>query len=189
MESKKTIEEALKILRSGGIILYPTDTIWGLGCDATNEEAVKKLMALKGRPKGKGFVIIVDLAARIPSYVVDIPDMAWDLIELSDKPLTIVFDMGKNLAPSVYGENGSIAIRVTQSRFCQQLLSRFGRPLVSTSANLCGMPYPMSFNDINAELKAKADFVVPQGLDADSTGIPSSIIALGKGNLVKVIRD
>ncbi len=119
-------------------------------------------MALKGRHKGKGFVIIVDLAARIPSYVDDVPDMAWDIIELSDKPLTIVFNKGKNLAPSVYAEDGSVAIRVSQSRFCQQLLSRFGRPLVSTSANFCGMPYPTSFADINTELKAKVDFVVPQ---------------------------
>jgi len=189
MENKTIVDEALKAIRSGGIILYPTDTIWGLGCDATNEEAVKKLMALKGKTRGKGFVVLVDLPARLPSYVVDIPEMAWDLIELSDKPLTIVFDKGKNLAPSVYGENGSVAFRVIQSKFCQQLISRFGRPIVSTSANFCGMPYPKNFSEVAQELIDRVDYLVPQTFDTQSTGKPSSIIALGKGNQVKIIRE
>lgn len=189
MENKAIVDEAFEAIRSGGIILYPTDTIWGLGCDATNEEAVKKLMALKGRTGGKGFVVLVDLPARLPSYVVDIPEIAWDLIELADKPLTIVFDKGKNLAPSVYGENGSVALRVTQSKFCQQLISRFGRPIVSTSANFCGKPFPKNFSEIAQELIGKVDYVVPVALDIHSTGKPSSIIALGKGNQIKIIRE
>ncbi|MEY1640410.1 L-threonylcarbamoyladenylate synthase [Tenuifilum osseticum] len=189
MEDKTIIDETIKILRLGGIILYPTDTIWGLGCDATNEEAVAKLMALKKRNDSRGFIILVDLPARIPSYVVDIPEMAWDLIELSDKPLTIVFDKGKNLAPSVYGEKGTIAIRVTRSKFCQQLISRFGRPIVSTSANYSGNPFPKNFNEISQELISSVNFVVPETFDSESTGKPSSIIALGKGNQVRIFRE
>jgi len=189
MENKAIVDEVLKALRAGGIILYPTDTVWGLGCDATNEEAVKKLMALKERNDGRGFIILVDLPARIPSYVVEIPEMAWDLIELSDKPITIVFDNGKNLAPSVYGEKGTIAIRVTQNKFCQQLISRFGRPIVSTSANICGSPFPKSFDAIPQEIVSRVDYVVPGNADTESTGKPSSIIALGKGNQVRIIRE
>jgi len=186
---KFKIDEIIPVLRSGGIILYPTDTIWGLGCDATNVEAVTKLMALKKRNDSRGFIILVDLPARIPSYVVDIPEMAWDLIELSDKPLTIVFDKGKNLAPSVYGEKGTIAIRVTRSKFCQQLISMFGRPIVSTSANICGSPFPKNFDAISPEIVSRVDYVVPGNFDTESTGKPSSIIALGKGNQVRIIRE
>lgn len=189
MESKTIIDETIKVLRLGGIILYPTDTIWGIGCDATNEEAVTKLMGLKKRDNGRGFVILVDLPTRIPSYVVDVPELAWDLIELSDKPITIVFDKGKNLAPSVCGENGSIAIRVTRSKFCQQLISRFGRPIVSSSANICGSPFPKNFDSIPKEILSGVDYLIPQPFDTDSTGKPSSIIALGKGNRVRIIRE
>ena len=186
---KNIINESVNTLRSGGIILYPTDTIWGLGCDATNQEAVTRLMALKKRNDSRDFIILVDLPARIPSYVVDIPEMAWDLIELSDQPLTLVFDKGKNLAPSVYGENGTIAIRVTQSKFCQQLISRFGRPIVSTSANICGSPFPENFEAIPGEIVSGVDYVVPKIIDTESTGKPSSIIALGKGNQIRIIRE
>lgn len=189
MEFKELLEKVLKILHEGGIILYPTDTIWGLGCDATNEQAVKRLMEIKGRCNGKGFVILADIPERIPSYVDEVPDMAWELIDLADKPLTIVYDKGKNLAPSVYGQSGSVALRVTRSKFCQQLIGRFRKPIVSTSANFCGMSYPKGFNDIPAELITKVDFVVPQDFDTDSTGRPSPIISLGKGNLIKVIRE
>lgn len=189
MEYKTIIDETINVLRNGGIILYPTDTIWGFGCDATNEEAVTKLMGLKKRDNGGGFVILVDLPTRIPSYVVDVPELAWDLIEPSDKPITIVFDKGKNLAPSVCGENGSIAIGATRSKFYQQLISRFGRTIVSTSANICGSPFPEYFETIPREIVSGVDYVVPKIIDTESTGKPSSIIALGKGNLIRIYRE
>ncbi len=189
MDEKNILTEILQILRQGGLILYPTDTIWGIGCDATNDVAVQKLIKLKRRTEAKGLVVLVDQLGRLPSYVDEIPDLAWDLIELSDKPLTLVFDRGKNLAPSTYGPNGSIAIRVTQSKFCQQLVSRLGKPIVSSSANFCGMSYPATFGDIRPDIISAVDYVVPQSFDVGSTGKPSSIIAIGKGNLIKVIRD
>jgi L-threonylcarbamoyladenylate synthase len=189
MDFKESLDRVLKVLHTGGIILYPTDTVWGLGCDATNEQAVKRLMDIKRRPNGKGLVVLVDLPQRIPSYVDAVPDMAWELIDLADKPLTIVFDKGKKLSSLVYGKDGSVAIRVSQSKFCQQLISKFRKPIVSTSANFCGKPYPKSFNDIPNDLIDKVDLVVPIELDTDSTGKPSSIISVGKGNTVKILRD
>ena len=185
----ETINLTLNILHAGGIILYPTDTIWGLGCDATNEQSVRRLMDIKGRVNGKGFVILADIPQRIPSYVDEVPDMAWELIGLADKPLTIVFDKGKNLAPSVYGQSGSVAIRVTQSKFCQQLIGRLRKPIVSTSANFCGTPFPKNFDAISPEIVSRVDYVVPGNIDTESTGKPSSIIALGKGNQVSIIRE
>lgn len=186
---REVIVELCSILSKGGLFLYPTDTIWGIGCDATNDVAVQKLIKLKRKAEAKGLVVLVDQLGRLPSYVDEVPDLAWDLIELSDKPLTLVFDRGKNLAPSTYGPNGSIAIRVTQSKFCQQLVSRFGKPIVSSSANFCEMPYPANFGDIHPDIISAVDYVAPQSFDVGSTGKPSSIIAIGKGNLIKVIRD
>lgn len=186
---KATIDQAVTILRNGGLILYPTDTVWGIGCDATNAEAVSKIYNLKQRDDSKSMIILVDSLGRIPSYVSDVPDIAYDLIELSEKPLTIVFKNAKNLASNLIAADGSVGIRVVQHEFCQRLISRFGKPIVSTSANISGQPFAKSFDSIDEAIKNGVDFVVPPQFQSPVSNKPSSIIAVGSGGLVKVIRE
>ena len=184
-EIRKTVE----VLRSGGVILYPTDTVWGLGCDATNPEAVKRIFEIKKRADAKAMLVLVDNAARIQSYVDEVPDMAWDLIELSEKPLTIIYPDAKNLAHNLIAEDKSIGIRVTREAFSKTLCERFRKPIVSTSANVSGEPTPTNFNQISDEIKAAVDYVVNFRQNETSAPKPSSIIKLGKGNLIQIIRE
>lgn len=186
---KATIDQAVKILREGGLILYPTDTIWGIGCDATDAQAVAKIIELKQRPDLKSLIVLVDTVGRIASYVTDVPDIAYDLVELTDKPLTIIYPEAKNLAKNVIATDGSIGIRVVQHDFCQHLIARFGKPIVSTSANISGEPFPKFFADIDARIKNGVDLIVPEQFDNPKSNSPSSIISLGKGGEVKVIRE
>jgi len=139
------IKKACDILRKGGIILYPTDTIWGIGCDATNEEAVKRIYDLKQRDDTKSMLVLMDNPAKLQTYVKEVPDIAWDLIDLADKPLTIIYDGAKNLAPNLIAPDGSIGIRITAETFSMELCRQFRKPIVSTSANISGDPSPSSW--------------------------------------------
>lgn len=183
------LKKALETLQKGGVILYPTDTVWGLGCDATNEEAVKRIYELKRRSDAKSMLVLVDSANRIESYVREVPDMAWDLIEVSDKPLTIIYPEAKNLAKNLLAEDGSIGIRVSGEQFSKMLCARFKRPIVSTSANISGEPSPAFYAEISDEIKQSVDYIVQYRQDDRTLGKPSSIIKLDIGNVIKIIRS
>jgi len=182
------IQEALKVLQAGGIILYPTDTIWGIGCDATDEKAVHKIYALKNRVDNKAMLVLTDSSAKLNMYVSDIPDIAWDLIEVADKPLTIIYPKAKNLAKNLLADDGSVGIRITNETFSHKLCERFRKPLVSTSANVSGCPSPKNFSEISDEIKNGVDYIVKFRQDDYSQSKPSGIVKLGAGGLIKVIR-
>lgn len=186
---QEDIKKACQVLKEGGVILYPTDTIWGLGCDATNPEAIKKVYEIKQRADSKAMLVLVDSAVKVDFYVTEVPDIAWDLIELAEKPLTIIYDNARNLAPNLPAEDGSIGIRVTNEAFSKQLCFRFRKAIVSTSANVSGQPSPGSFSEISEEIKSKVDYIVQYNQHASSHPAPSGIIKLGKGGTVKVIRE
>lgn len=182
------IKKACEVMRAGGIILYPTDTIWGIGCDATNEEAVRKVYDLKQRADNKAMLVLTDSDAKLPAYVSDIPEIAWDLIKISDKPLTIIYSGAKNLAPDLLGEDGSVGIRVTNEEFSRKLCEQFRKPLVSTSANVSSEPSPANFGEISDTIKNGVDYIVGYRQDDRSKAQPSSIIKLGAGGIIQVIR-
>lgn len=184
-EIKKTVE----VLRSGGIILYPTDTVWGLGCDATNENAVKRIFEIKKRTDAKAMLVLVDAPAKIQAYVEEIPDIAWDLIEISEEPLTIIYPHAKNLAKNLIAEDKSIGIRVTKEFFSRSLCSQFRRPIVSTSANVSGDPTPANFRQISNEIKSAVNYIVNFRQTEISEPKPSSIIKFMKGNVFQLIRE
>lgn len=183
------IKRAIEILNKGGIILYPTDTIWGLGCDATNEEAVRRIYDIKRRSDSKAMLVLVDSAVKVDFYVSQVPEVAWDLIELAAKPLTIIYDGARNLASNLIAEDGSIGIRVTNEKFSQTLCQRFRRALVSTSANLSGQPSPRCFAEISEEIKQAVDYIVDFRREEPAGATPSSIIKLGDGGQVTIIRE
>lgn len=183
-----SIKKALDVLRSGGIILYPTDTVWGIGCDATNENAVKRVYQIKKRIDTKSMLVLIDNPSKLQNYVDDVPEMAWDLIELTDKALTIIYENAKNLASNLISEDGSIGIRVTNESFSKTLCERFKRPIVSTSANISGEATPANFAEITDEIKEKVDYVVEYAQNIKDLPKPSSIIKLSKGNVVSIIR-
>ena len=177
------------MLRAGGVILYPTDTVWGLGCDATNETAVKRIFEIKKRSDAKAMLVLIDNPAKLQSYVDEVPDMAWDLIELSEKPLTIIYPQAKNLAKSLIAEDKTIGIRVTKETFSRNLCAQFRKPIVSTSANVSGNATPSNFSQITDEIKSAVDYVVYYRQDDESKPKPSSIIKLVKGGLFQLIRE
>lgn len=183
------IKKIAEILQNGGIILYPTDTIWGLGCDPTNNEAVEKLNGLKKRDKKQSFLILADSISMVERYVEEIPNIAYDLIDVSDKPITLVYPKAKNLAPNVAAEDGSIGIRITEDDFCKRLIQKFKKPIVSTSANMHNTPFPKSFVDISDEVKKIVDYIVDWKQEDKTLTEPSSIIKIGTDGEVKVIRD
>jgi L-threonylcarbamoyladenylate synthase len=182
------IKKACEVLQAGGLILYPTDTIWGIGCDATNEEAVRKVYALKKRMDNKAVLVLTDSTAKLNMYVSDIPDIAWDLIEVADKPLTIIYAHAKNLAPNLLGEDGSVGIRITKEDFSRRLCERFRKPLVSTSANISGESAPKNFQEISDVIKNGVDYIVKYRQDDMSQAKPSNIIKLGDGGVIQIIR-
>jgi L-threonylcarbamoyladenylate synthase len=183
------IKAAIEMLQKGGVILYPTDTVWALGCDATNEEAVKKLCNIKNCDESVGMIVIMENAALLDRYVEEVPEIAYDLIELTDKPLTIIYDGAKNLAKNLLAADGSIGIRVTSEAFSAELVSRFKKPIVSTSANVSGKKAPASFNEIPQEIIETVDYVVKYRQNEHQKGHPSSIMKLGRGGEVKIIRE
>lgn len=183
------IKAALEVLQKGGIILYPTDTIWGIGCDACNEEAVKRVYAIKKRTDSKSMLVLMENASLLDRYVNEVPDIAFDLIELTNKPLTIIYDGAKNLAKNLIAEDGSIGIRITNEAFSSELIRRFKRPIVSTSANISGKASPSFFLEIDPEIVNSVDYVVKFRKEDLSESAPSSIIKLGKGGEIKIIRE
>ena len=180
--------KAIEVLKQGGIILYPTDTIWGLGCDATNEDAVEKLYAIKQRDKSKSMLILMDNPAKLQTYIKDVPEIAWDLIDLADKPLTIIFNGAKNLAPNLINNDGSIGIRITSENFSRDLCMRFRKPIVSTSANITGQTAPQNFNQIDPEIIDLVDYVVEYRQNEMFKQTPSSIIKLAANGNIEIIR-
>jgi L-threonylcarbamoyladenylate synthase len=185
---KEEINKALEVLKSGGVILYPTDTIWGLGCDATNEEAVDKVLKIKNRPAEKSLIVLLDTDSKLQSYVSEVPEVAYDLIEYAENPLTIIFSGAKNMAKNVINSDGSVGIRVVKHDFCTQLIQRVRKPIVSTSANLSGAPSPGFFDDIDPEILEAVDYVVDFEQENRSIKKPSTIMKLSPGGQFEFIR-
>jgi len=188
MNQQQDIEAAVKVLRNGGVILYPTDTVWGIGCDATNAEAVAKVYAIKQRDDSKAMICLVDSDVRLQRYVRNVPEVAWDLLELSTKPTTVILDNAVNLAPNLIAADGSIALRITQEPFSKQLCYRFQKPLVSTSANISGEPAAQNFCDISEQLLNAVDYVCWSRRQEHKPHTPSSIIKLTHDGVVTIIR-
>lgn len=183
------LTKSINILRSGGIILYPTDTNWAIGCDATNPEAVAKIYQIIKVEDSKSMFVLIDKVGRIPSYVNEMPDLAWDLVELSDKPLTIIYPKAKNLASNLIAEDGSIGIQVTNHEFCSKLIGRFGKPLVFASANISGKSNSKSLYNIDTEIKDKVDYIIAEEFDHPVSDRTSGIIKLGINGEIKIIRE
>jgi len=183
------INNAVKILESGGLILYPTDTIWGIGCDATNAEAIRRIYTLKKREDKKSMLVLIDTETRLQQYVKEVPEIAWELIEATDKPLTIIYPGAKNLAVNLVAEDGSIGIRIPNHDFCSRLIGRFRKPIVSTSANLSNEKSPQTFHDISEEIRTKVDYIVSYQQENTFRGKPSSIIKLKLNGEFSILRQ
>ena len=188
MDRKEDIKNAVEVMRKGGVILYPTDTVWGIGCDATNEEAVAKVYKIKQRDDSKALICLVDSDARLQRYVRNVPNVAWDIFDLATKPTTIILDGAVNLAPNLIAEDGSIAMRITQEEFSKELCYRFQKAIVSTSANISGQPAAQNFQDIAPELLEAVDYVCYSRRQEKKPHTPSSIIKLTENGEVTVIR-
>ena len=182
------IREAVRVMQSGGVILYPTDTIWGIGCDACNEDAVRRVFEIKRRAEAKSVISLVDSEVKVEFYVRSVPDVAWQLWECSDEPLTLVLDGARNLASGVIASDGSVALRVTREAFSRQLCMRMKRAVVSTSANIAGEPAPRCFSEISPEILQAVDYVCLSRRDEAPRQTPSHIIKIGPTGEVKIIR-
>ena len=195
---KEDLQEALRVLREGGVIVYPTDTVWGIGCDATNAEAVKKIYALKQREDSKSMLVLLDSPAKLNYYIADIPDSAWALLEVADtdgneendevKPLTIIYPNARNLAPNLVAEDGSIGIRITGEPFSKALCEQLRHPIVSTSANISGHPTAHFYHEIEEAILNGADYVCQFRRNDDCPHEPSSIIKINNDGSFKIIR-
>lgn len=183
------IKKAKKTLEQGGIICYPTDTIWGLGCDATNSEAVEKLYTIKKRDPAKSMLILLDDLGKVPSYIKEMPDIAYDLFEAADKPLTLILPGAKNLAPGLIAEDGTIGIRVVNHPWTTKLLQQFKKPVVSTSANFANTPAAKIFSEIDEQLLEQCDYVATYERENTMSGQASSIIKVGLGGEIQIIRE
>ena len=182
------IREAVRVMQSGGVILYPTDTIWGIGCDACNEDAVRRVFEIKRRAEAKSVISLVDSEVKVEFYVRSVPDVAWQLWECSDEPLTLVLDGARNLASGVIASDGSVALRVTREAFSRQLCMRMKRAIVSTSANIAGEPAPRCFSEISPEILQAVDYVCLSRRDEAPRQTPSHIIKIGPSGEVKILR-
>lgn len=184
---EEEIKKCIDTLKRGGIILYPTDTIWGLGCDATNAEAVSRIYKLKKRSESKSMITLVSDDGMLQRYVSEVPEIAWDLIDLSDKPITIVYTNPKGIAKNVIAEDHTIGIRLVKEGFCNKLVHKFNKPIISTSANKSNSPSPINFPDIDSEIIEAVDFVVNPSFGTGNKKA-SSIIKLGKNGEIQIIR-
>lgn len=180
--------EAVKVLRSGGVILYPTDTVWGLGCDATNAQAVRRIYEIKQRAENKSLIILVNSVPMLERYVDNPPEVALQMAELSEKPMTVIYDRGRSLAEGVASADGSVGVRVCSDPFCDALITGLRKPLVSTSANISGNSTPAIFDDISEEVKGAVDYVCLWRQDDRSRSKPSSVIKVSGNGVVKIIR-
>lgn len=185
---EKDIKTAVEVMRKGGVILYPTDTVWGIGCDATNAAAVEKVYQIKRRQDSKAMICLVDSDARLQRYVRQVPAVAWDVIELATAPLTVILDGAVNLAPNLIAEDGSVAMRVTGEPFSKELCYRFQKPIVSTSANISGMPPASNYCDIDPELLEAVDYVCTSRRQEKKPHTPSSIIRIKGNGEVTIVR-
>ena len=188
MKVEEDIKNAVEVLRKGGVILYPTDTVWGIGCDATNAEAVARVYEIKKRADSKALICLVDSDARLQRYVKKVPNVAWELLDCADKPTTVILDGAVNLAPNLIAEDGSIALRITQEAFSKELCYRFQKAIVSTSANISGEPTAQNYCDISQEIIYAVDYVCWTRRQEHKPHKPSSIIKLGLGGEVEIIR-
>ena len=185
---KKEIDNAITILNEGGLILYPTDTVWGIGCDATNKEAIEKIFKLKKRTDKKTMICLVANQFMLEQYVEKVPEPAYDIMDLSERPVTIIYDNPRGVADNLIAEDNTLAIRVASDNFCQQLIKKFKKPIVSTSANIAGEPTPGSFSEISELILKGVDYVV--NLEQKKINkSPSSIIKLGNDGVAKIIRE
>jgi len=189
MKQEDDIKAAVEVMRKGGVILYPTDTVWGIGCDATNPEAVAKVYKIKRRDDSKALICLVDSDVRMQRYVRNVPEVAWNIIELSEKPTTVILDDAVNLAPNLIAEDGSIAMRITKEQFSKKLCYRFQKPIVSTSVNISGEPAAQNYCDISEELLNAVDYVCNSRRQEHKPHVPSSIIRLRKNGEVEIIRN
>ena len=203
-EIEKVLTEAVQTLRQGGVILYPTDTIWGLGCDATNPEAVKRIYEIKRRDDSKSLVLLACDLDQIARYVKEIPPMAIDLVEVNDKPMTLIYPGALTYPAPAEGEapksdkyhlaynavaaDGTVGIRIPLMDFCKRMAEKLSRPVVSTSANISGQPSPKKFKDIPEEITSVVDYIVDPRIEATSTGEASQIIKIGLRGEVEIIR-
>lgn len=199
MEEKEEIRRVVQTLKEGGVILYPTDTVWGLGCDATNPEAVARIFAIKRRPDSKSLVLLASDMDMVCRYVREVPEIAVQLVEVNDKPMTIVYPGALAaesaeqsdrhlLAANTVAEDGTVAIRVPLSDFCRRLTAALGRPIVSTSANISGEPTPSGFDEISGDVKSAVDCIVDRSFGRGATGKASSIIKVGLDSSIEIIR-
>jgi L-threonylcarbamoyladenylate synthase len=182
------VAKAFKIVQEGGIILYPTDTIWGIGCDATNTEAVKKIFSLKQRDEAKSMIILLDTENKLESYVKEVPAIVYDLIEYAENPLTLVMPGARNISPALISEDGSIAVRIAKHDFCQQLIQRMRKPLVSTSANISGKSSPQNFGQIDQAIIDGVDYVVDLEQHSNELKKPSTIMRIEPDGRFEFIR-
>jgi L-threonylcarbamoyladenylate synthase len=189
MDFREDINNALKVLREGGVILYPTDTVWGLGCDATDPKAVANVFQIKRRKDSKSLIVLVNGLAMLERYVKEIPEVAGQILEVSDKPITIIYPKGKNLAAGVYSEDGSVGIRVASDNFCNDLITRFRKPVVSTSANISGSPSPQNFSEIEKGIIESAGYTVRFRQSDNKKYKPSSIIKIESDGSIKIVRE
>ncbi|HHB78904.1 MAG TPA: threonylcarbamoyl-AMP synthase [Saprospiraceae bacterium] len=189
MLEKDNIEAVADILIDGGIICYPTDTVWGIGCDATNVQAINRINDLKGRTNKKGFVLLVDSIAMLKNYVSELHPRIETLLEYHERPLTIIYPKAKNLPAEVCGEDGSVAIRLAKCSFCQAIIKNIDAPLVSTSANLSGVPYPKTFGEISSEIIEKVDYIAKERRWDKTNGQPSTIAFVNNNGLLEFIRE
>ena len=189
MFENEKFDKILNVLKSSGVILYPTDTIWGIGCDATNEEAVQKINAIKNRKNKNGYVLLVDSVEMLKNYVSHVHPRIETLLHFHDRPLTVIYDEGMGLASSVLGKDGSVAIRIVQDAFCRELIQQFGKPLVATSANITGKEYPTHYGEIQSDVLEQVDFVVKLKQDNKQHGEPSVIVRLNDAEELDFIRE
>lgn len=182
------IKLVVQLLKEGKVILYPTDTIWGIGCDATNNEAVKRIYEIKKRIDSKSMLVLLDVPEKISLYVKEVPEISWDLVDLTESPLTIIYPGATRLAQNLIAEDGSIGIRITKEKFSKDLIYKFNKPIVSTSANVSGEPSPACFDDISEEIKDSVDYVVKYSQNFKQKSKPSGIIKVELNGEIKVIR-
>ncbi len=182
----ENIKLAIEILKKGGVILHKTDTVWGLACDATNALAIQKIKDLKGRAEGTGFIVLIAQINQLSQYVVKVPDIAWDIVEFAEEPLTVIYDKGKNIATAAMPDAGTVAIRLLKDNWCQKLVYTYSKAIVSTSANISGQPTPKNFGEISQIIKDGVDFILEDAIESDAK--PSKIIQLGENGDFKLIR-
>lgn len=188
MSFESDVQSAVEALKAGKIILYPTDTIWGIGCDPTCEEAVRRIFEIKGRGEGKAMIILIERIEQLRDYVAQIPEIAWDIVDFAENPLTIIYPKGKNVSPLVLPEEGTIAVRLVRDEFCKAVIRKFGKAIVSTSANKSGEKSPANYSEISSEIISSVDFVPEWRKDEKTSGKASTIMQIGMKGELKFIR-